>query len=103
MAMQGAVPELLLMDGAALTRALQAGRVSCVELMNDCLDHIARLNPAFNAIVALQERDVLLSQARDCDAERRRGQVRGPLHGVPFAVKDLEPVRGIRTTYGSPL
>jgi amidase len=103
MALQGAVPELLLMDGSALTRALQAGQVSCVELMNACLDHIARLNPAFNAIVALQERDILLSQARDCDDERRRGQVRGPLHGVPFAVKDLEPVRGIRTTYGSPL
>jgi amidase len=92
-----------LMQGVALCAAIQSRRLSCVEVMNACLDRIERLNPSVNAIVALQERALLLSLARKYDDELSRGQSRGPLHGVPFAVKDLELVHGIRTTFGSPL
>ena len=56
-----------------------------------------------NAIVALQDRANLLLQAREHDVQLARGELMGPLHGFPFAVKDLVPVRGIRMTMGSPI
>ena len=61
------------------------------------------LNPRVNAIVALQDRANLLLQAREHDVQLARGELMGPLHGFPFAVKDLVPVRGIRMTMGSPI
>ncbi|HWW21149.1 MAG TPA: amidase, partial [Steroidobacteraceae bacterium] len=91
------------MQGVALCAAIRSRQLSCAELMSACLDQIERLNPRFNAIVALQERALLLGLARQYDDELSGGQSRGPLHGVPFAVKDLELVNGIRTTFGSPL
>jgi amidase len=73
--------------------------VSCVEVMTAFLDHIDAVNPAVNAIVSRVERPDLLSQAAALDA----GPPRGPLHGLPFAVKDLEETAGLRSTHGSPL
>ena len=91
------------MDAAALTAAIHARQVSCVEVMTAYLDHIERLNPKVNAIVALQDRAGLLAQAREHDAALMRGVPMGPLHGFPHAVKDLQPVKGIRSTWGSPI
>src|SRR5579883_3566024 len=99
-----AVPSsLVMMDAHALAAAIAARKVSCVEVMTAYLDHIAAINPKVNAIVALQERDGLMAQARDRDAQLARGEVLGPLHGLPHAVKDLSNVKGIRTTMGSPI
>jgi amidase len=55
------------------------------------------------SFVALQDRESLLSQARERDRQLARGESMGPLHGFPHAVKDLQAVRGIRTTLGSPI
>src|SRR5260370_11036138 len=71
--------------------------------MTAYLDHIDRLNPKVNAIVALQERADLIKQGGEKDAGVGGGERAGPLHGFPFAVKDLTPVRGIRATMGSPI
>src|SRR5260370_23311694 len=71
--------------------------------MTAYLDHIDRLNPKVNAIVALQERADLIKQGGEKDAGLAGGKAVGPLHGFPFAVKDLTPVKGIRTTMGSPI
>ena len=72
--------------------------------MTAYLDHIERLNPKVNAIVALQDRDDLLAAgARDAMRRLARGELMGPLHGFPLAVKDLVPVKGIRMTMGSPI
>jgi amidase len=95
--------DLVMMDAASLAAAIQTRRVSCVEVMRAYLDHIGRHNPRVNAIVALQDADTLLAQAGVRDAQVARGESAGPLHGFPYAVKDLQAVRGMRTTMGSPL
>jgi amidase len=92
-----------MMDAGALAAAIAAKKVSCVEVMTAYLDHIDRLNPKVNAIVALQDRASLLAQAREKDHELASGGPVGPLHGFPFAVKDLVPVKGIPMTMGSPI
>ena len=95
--------EIVTMDARALAAAIASRKLSCVEVMNATLDHIAVLNPKVNAIVALQDRDALLAEARARDAAVARGEIMGPLHGLPHAVKDLQPVKGIRSTSGSPI
>jgi len=88
--------EIVLMDAAVLGKAIHSRKVSCVEVMSAYLEHIERINPKVNAIVALQERADLLTQARERDAQLARGESMGPLHGFPHAVKDLQAVKGIR-------
>jgi amidase len=71
--------------------------------MKAYLDHIEKINPRVNAIVAMQDRTSLLAQAEERDRQVARGELMGPLHGFPLAVKDLLPVKGIRMTMGSPI
>jgi amidase len=95
--------DLVMMDAVTLAGTIRSRRVSCVEVMTAHLDQIERYNPAVNAIVALQDRGALLKQAGERDDQARRGAWLGPLHGFPHAVKDLEPVKGIVSTRGSPI
>src|SRR5215469_3267502 len=101
--MNTAGSDIVMMDGAELSRAIHAKNLSCVEAMTAYLAQIERLNRAVNALVALQDPDELLKQAKERDAQLARGEYMGPLHGIPHAVKDLQPVKGIRTTQGSPI
>jgi amidase len=101
--MNPAGSDIVTMDGTALSRAIHAKNLSCVEVMTAYLAQIGRLNGRVNALVALQDPDQLLKQAKECDAQLARGEYQGPLHGIPHAVKDLQPVKGIRTTQGSPI
>jgi amidase len=94
---------IVMLDAGALAAAIRGRKVSCVEVMGAYLDHIERVNPQVNAIVALQDRAGLLRQAQAHDAQLARGEAVGPLHGFPLAVKDLQPVKGIRFTQGSPI
>src|SRR6185312_7467472 len=102
-AQAAAASPIVMMDATALAAAIAAKKLSCVEVMTAYLDHIAAINPQVNAIVALQEGGGLMAQARERDAQLARGEVLGPLHGLPHAVKDLSPVKGIRMTMGSPI
>ena len=87
------------LDAELLSRAIAARELSCADVMAACLDRIERINPLINAIVSLRPRDELMAEARTAaDAVRR-----GPLHGMPFAIKDLVATAGLRTTHGSPL
>jgi amidase len=97
------IPGLVMMDALDLSKAIKAKQVSCKEVMAAFLDHIERMNPKVNAIVSLQPRDALLKQATERDAQLARGEYLGSMHGLPHAVKDLAPTKGIRTTWGSPL
>ena len=102
---RGAAPvnDIVTLDATALAAAIHTRKLSCVEVMTAYLDHIAALNPRVNAIVALQDRDALLAQARERDDQLSHGESMGPLHGFPHAVKDLQAVKGIHTTQGSPI
>jgi amidase len=95
--------DIVMMDAVALSNAIHTRQVSCVEVMTAYLDHIDRLNPKVNAIVALQDRAGLLTQAMERDAQLARGESLGPLHGFPHAAKDLQAVKGMRSTQGSPI
>src|ERR1700719_4027151 len=95
--------EIVTLDAVALANAIKSRQVSCIEVMEAYLDQIDRMNPRVNAIVSLQPREILLAQAQALDEQLARGEYLGWMHGLPHAVKDLEPTAGIRTTLGSPL
>jgi aspartyl-tRNA(Asn)/glutamyl-tRNA(Gln) amidotransferase subunit A len=85
---------------AEAAQALQSRRVSSVELTKQCLDQIAKLNPALNAFITVTGESAL-ARAQDLDRELAGGVDRGPLHGIPIAHKDLMWTKGVRTTSGS--
>jgi len=79
---------------------LRARKVSAVELAQESLRRIHEQQPRLNAFITITG-DLALEQARRADDELARGIDRGPLHGIPYGLKDLFHVRGIRTTAGS--
>jgi len=91
------------LDAHALSRAIHAREVSCVEVMRAYLARIHRINPRFNAIVNLADDAPLLAQAAQRDAELARGASRGWMHGMPQAIKDAASALGFATTFGSVL
>ncbi len=95
--------DIVMLDAVQLSSAIHTRRLSCVEVMTAYLGHIERLNPKVNAIVALEDRARLISQAKERDTQLARGKSMGPLHGFPHAVKDLQFVKGVRSTQGSPI
>jgi len=84
------------------SEALRTGKVSPVELTEECLDRIEQLNPRVNAFITVTA-ELAREQARRAEKEIRAGAWRGPLHGVPIGLKDLVDTAGILTTAGSRL
>ncbi|MGN6125601.1 MAG: amidase [Humibacter sp.] len=80
-------------------RGIAAGQWTAEELTGSVLERVGEVDAALNAVCTLN--DHALDQARAADEAVRRGVPLGPLHGVPFTVKDLIPTEGIRTTLGS--
>ena len=79
---------------------VRARKISPVELTNSCLSRIERLNPVLNAFITVTA-DQALADARTAESEIARGRRRGPLHGIPIALKDLFDTAGVRTTAAS--
>ncbi|HEX9029097.1 MAG TPA: amidase, partial [Anaerolineales bacterium] len=93
------------MDTAYLTitqasELIRKGELSPVDLTQAYLERIASLDPQVNSYITITA-DQALEQARQAEVEIQRGQDRGPLHGIPLALKDLYETRGVRTTAGS--
>lgn len=99
----GKAPELCRLDAGTLCRLIARRDVSAREVVGAFLDHIEAINPTYNAIVSLRPREEILTDADAADAALARGEAAGPLHGLPQAIKDLAPTKGITTTFGSPL
>jgi len=81
-------------------RRLRTREVSAVELALESLRMIREQQPRLNAFITITE-EVALEQARRADDDFARGSDRGPLQGVPYALKDLFDTSGIRTTGGT--
>ena len=92
--------ELLSIDEAG--RALRAGTLSPVDLTRACLARIEALNPSLNAYITVTG-DSALAEAGQAGREIAAGRWRGPLHGIPVALKDLIDTAGVRTTAASAL
>ena len=91
------LPQLDLVEAS---QAAQKKEVSPVELTRACLEQIERLNPEINAFITVTA-DSALNEARKAEAEIARGEWKGPLHGVPLALKDLAETAGVPTTAAS--
>ena len=87
---------------AAMGRALRAGTVSAEQLARDALARVAARDPALQAFVLVTESRAL-EDARRADQELHAGRDRGPMHGIPYALKDIYDTAGIRTTCHSKL
>src|SRR5215470_17709182 len=85
---------------AEISELIRRGDVSPVELTRECLDRIEELNSTLNAFIRVTA-DSALAEAQRTETEIRSGNWRGPLHGIPIALKDLIDTAGVRTTAGS--
>jgi len=93
--------ELCWLSATELATRIRRRRVSPVEVVDAVLDRIARVNPRLNAYVTLTADEARAAAKAAEQALGRRSARLGPLHGVPFSVKDLVITRGVRTTFGT--
>lgn len=84
---------------SAVARDIRERRLSPVALAEQCLGRIEALNPRLNAFITVSS-ELAREQAAHADREIAAGQWRGPLHGIPVAVKDFYDTAGVRTTAG---
>src|SRR5215470_4421297 len=92
--------DLSYLSASELARLIRSRKLSPVELTRGTLARIERAQPVLNAFITVCSEQALAA-ARDAEAALVRGEWRGPLHGIPFSVKDLVNTKGVRTTYGS--
>jgi Asp-tRNA(Asn)/Glu-tRNA(Gln) amidotransferase A subunit family amidase len=92
--------DLCYMPAGEMARRIGDGRLSPVALIENSLARIAEVNPKLNCFCFVYPEEAL-AKAREAEAAVKAGRPLGPLHGVPFAIKDLTPTKGKRTTLGS--
>ncbi len=85
---------------ADLAELVRTRKMTSVELTEMYLGRIARLNPKLNCVVTVTDA-LALTQAKEADREIATGRYRGPLHGIPYGVKDLCAAKGYPTTWGA--
>ena len=95
--------QLCFLSARELARMIRERKTSAREVMGAFLQQIARVNPKVNAIVAKLPDERCLALADEADARLARGEKVGALHGLPIAIKDLDPVVGFPFAAGSPV
>jgi len=93
-------PDVLFLPVSELARRIRSRQLSPVELTESYLQRSRELGPKLNAYANLTP-DLALKQAHAAEKEIAAGKYRGPLHGIPYAAKDLLTVKGIPTTWGA--
>src|SRR5580765_97145 len=92
--------DLLYTPVRALAARVKSNKLTSVKLTETCLERLDTLGPKLNAVVTVM-RESALAEARTADAEIAKGRYRGPLHGIPYGVKDLLATKGVPTTWGA--
>src|SRR5580693_8730482 len=92
--------EIFYLPLSELARRIETKKLSPVDLTQLYLDRSTKLGPRFNAYARLTP-ETALDQAKAAEKEIQHGHYRGPLHGIPYAAKDLLAVKGIPTTWGA--
>ena len=95
--------ELCWMPASEMAGLIRRRKLSPVEVIDAVLDRIAKVDPRLNAFVTLTAERARREAKAAERALTRTGATLGPLHGVPFSVKDLVTTKGVRTTFGTPL
>lgn len=101
---KGAIPtapeDLAFLPAHRLSALLKARKVTSTQLTDIYLERIKRLNPTLLCAVTIMEEQAR-AEAAKADEEIRAGRYRGPLHGLPYGVKDLFTTKGFPTTWGA--
>jgi aspartyl-tRNA(Asn)/glutamyl-tRNA(Gln) amidotransferase subunit A len=92
--------ELFYLSVSELAKRIESKKLSPVELTKVYLERSQKLGPRFNAYAQLTA-ETALEQAKTAEKEIQRGHYRGPLHGIPYAAKDLLATKGVPTTWGA--
>src|SRR5229473_1677595 len=92
--------EIFYLSVSELAKRIESKKLSPVDLTQAYLDRSQKLGPRFNAFARLTP-ETALEQAKAAEKEIQRGHYRGPLHGIPYAAKDLLAVKGLPTTWGA--
>src|SRR5580698_3077293 len=92
--------DLFYLSVTELAKRIESKKLSPIELTQVYLDRSQKLGPRFNAYARLTP-EIALEQAKAAEKEIRRGHYRGPLHGIPYAAKDLLAVKNVPTTWGA--
>lgn len=83
-----------------LASLIKNKKISSVDLTKFFIDRIRRFGDTLQCVISVTE-EIALQQARQADAEIAAGKYRGPLHGIPYGLKDLFAVKGTKTTWGA--
>src|SRR5260370_34043494 len=92
--------EIVYLSVSELAKRIEAKKLSPVDLTQAYLDRSQKFGPRYNAYASLTP-ELALAQAKAAEKEIRRGHYRGPLHGIPYAAKDLLAAKRLPTTCGA--
>src|SRR5690348_11848901 len=92
--------EIFYLSVTELAKRIESKKLSPVELTQIYLDRSQKFGPRFNAYATLTP-EIALEQAKAAEKDIKRGHYRGPVHGIPYAAKDLLAVKGVPTTWGA--
>ena len=94
------IEELSFYPVGELAELIRTRKLSSLELTQFCLNRLKNYGPVLECVITLTE-DLALKQAKQADIEIAAGKYRGPLHGIPYGIKDLFSKKGYKTTWGA--
>ena len=92
--------ELLFSSVGELSALIQSQKITSLALTESYLERLAKFGEKLGAVVTITK-ELALKQAKEADEEIKAGKYRGPLHGIPYGVKDLLATKAIPTTWGA--